>query len=82
LGSSFVSPTSLLFPFFLSTLQTIPSDPITNTQSVGELNTNHEDKDNEGNINISSCNPIIGAQDVGVYRCTNSGSASNGSSHG
>jgi N-acetyl-anhydromuramyl-L-alanine amidase AmpD len=50
LGSSFVSPTSLLFPFFLPTLQPISYDPIANPQSDGELQ--REDKGNEGNINI------------------------------
>jgi hypothetical protein len=40
-------------------------------------NTNHEDKDNEGNINISSCR----AQDVGVYCYTNLGFANNGPNH-
>jgi hypothetical protein len=36
-------------------------------------NIKNEDKDNEGNIKYYSCNLIIGAQDVGVYHCTNSG---------
>jgi hypothetical protein len=50
LGSSFVTPTSLLFPFFLPTLQPISYDPIANPQSDGELQ--RKDKDNKVNINI------------------------------
>jgi hypothetical protein len=44
-------------------------------------NTNHEDKDNEGNINIPLAISSLEAQDVGAYRYTNSGFASNGPNH-
>jgi hypothetical protein len=44
-------------------------------------NTNHEDKDNEGNINIPLATSSWERKMIGLYHCTNSGFASNGPNH-
>jgi hypothetical protein len=44
-------------------------------------NVKHEDKDNKGNINIPLATSSLEREMIGVYHCTNSGFASNGSNH-
>jgi hypothetical protein len=45
-------------------------------------NTNHEDKDNEGNINIPLATSSLEHKMIEYIATQNSGSASNGPNHG